>query len=95
MWKFVKSISLTKWIIISMVIGIVIGAAFTGIVNSLVNDLIMPLIGMVTGGINRFTFLVATIFIVSAVLIHSLRHVGSTAAEIPVPPAQQDPLQGR
>jgi protein translocase SecG subunit len=41
--------------------------------------------GVKTGGINRFTFLVAAVFIVSAVLIHSLRHAGT---RVEPPPAQ-------
>src|SRR5215208_7067123 len=35
MWKFLKSISLTKWILISMVIGVVIGATMPDVGTSL------------------------------------------------------------
>jgi protein translocase SecG subunit len=43
--------------------------------------------GVKTGGINRFTFLVAAVFVVSAILIHSLRHAGTR----PVAPTEQPP----
>jgi len=39
--------------------------------------------GVKTGGVNRLTLTVATVFMVSAVLIHSMRHVGSTQAQKP------------
>src|SRR6185503_18637358 len=35
MWKFLKSISLTKWIIIAMVIGVIIGATAPTFATSL------------------------------------------------------------
>jgi protein translocase SecG subunit len=42
--------------------------------------------GVKAGGINRFTFLVAAVFVVSAVLIHSLRHAGAPRSQPPEPP---------
>ena len=35
MWKFLRSITLTKWILISMIIGVLIGALFPDIGTSL------------------------------------------------------------
>jgi protein translocase SecG subunit len=45
--------------------------------------------GVKSGGVNRFTLWIATAFMVTAVLIHSMRDVGSTQPEKPADPPGQ------
>ena len=46
---------------LDLAIGVIIGAAFKAIVDSLVNDIIMPFVGIISGGRDLTTTLVARV----------------------------------
>lgn len=60
MWSEFKKFAM-KGNVLDLAVGVIIGGAFGKIVSSLVDDIIMPIVGMLIGGINFSSIVIANL----------------------------------